>query len=314
MLIEEIKNLITESRDENTRFIDRKSTEEILTIINEHEQTVAEKVKNEIPAITKVVDKIVNAFRNGGRLFYIGAGTSGRIGVLDASECPPTFGTDPSMVQAIIAGGNDALLKAIEGAEDNEELGCKEIAERGIRNKDVVIGIAASGRTPYVIGALKEAKRCGAATIAFACNKQAKINDYSDMHINVEVGPEVITGSTRMKAGTAQKLVLNMITTTSMIKLGKIYENLMVDVQASNKKLIDRAKRIIMDATDCSWVEADQLFNKANGNLKAAIVMHNCNCDQGTAENRLKKANGFVYKAIMMDDFMRGEKNNTSES
>ncbi|WP_433745093.1 N-acetylmuramic acid 6-phosphate etherase [Falsibacillus pallidus] len=296
--MEAIEHLATESRDKETQYIDRLPTEEILSSINKHDETVASKVKEEIPSITLAVDAIVESFRRGGRLFYVGAGTSGRLGILDAAECPPTYGTEDEMIQGLIAGGYTAILHAVEGAEDDENLGRADLKAKGIGSDDIVVGIAASGRTPYVIGALKEARECGARTVSLTCNKMSLMNKFTEIHINVEVGPEVIMGSTRMKAGTAQKLVLNMLTTASMIKMGKVYENLMVDVQPTNLKLIDRAKRIIAMATDCTREEAEALFEQSGGSLKAAIIMHKCSCSKEAAEQKLAAAKGFVYEAL----------------
>lgn len=296
--MENIESLITEQRNLLSYQIDRKSTEEILQTINEEDQTVPLKIKEQLPQITAVVEEILKAFQKGGRLFFVGAGTSGRIGKLDASECPPTYGTSPELVQGIIAGGDQAVFQAVEGAEDNEELGMTDILLKGIGEQDIVIGITASGRAPYVIGALKEARRLGARTVSFTCNKQARLHDYGDLHISIEVGPEVVTGSTRMKAGTAQKLVLNMLTTATMIKMGKVYDNLMVDVQPLNEKLVDRAKRIIAQATGCSREEAEKLFVRAAGSCKVAIVMQQCQIDKETAESLLQQEAGFVHQAI----------------
>ncbi len=298
MGLENLQDLVTEQQNSKTLKIDRKSTEEILEIINEEDQTVPIHIKREIPSITKVVDQVVKSFEMGGRLFYVGAGTSGRIGILDASECPPTFGTPSEMVKAVIAGGETAIFKAVEGAEDSEELGASDMHSNGVRLHDVVIGITASGRAPYVIGALKEAKKLGASTVSFTCTKDSALNKVADYKINIEVGPEVITGSTRMKAGTTQKLVLNMITTTSMVKLGKVYNNLMVDVQPLNKKLVDRAKRIIQNVTGCSFEEASELFDQSEGNPKIAIIIFTCQVNKDKAAELLSDANGFVYKAI----------------
>jgi N-acetylmuramic acid 6-phosphate etherase len=298
MGLENLENLVTEQQNVKTTQIDRQSTDEILRIINDEDQTVPLHIQKEIPSIAAVVDQIVKSFELGGRLYYVGAGTSGRIGILDASECPPTFGTPPEMVKAIIAGGETAIFKTVEGAEDSEELGAADMKNHGVRLHDVVIGITASGRAPYVIGALKQAKELGAKTVSFTCTKDATLNTVADYKINIEVGPEVITGSTRMKAGTTQKLVLNMITTTSMVKLGKVFTNLMVDVQPLNKKLVDRAKRIIQKVTDCSFEEAGMLFDQSEGNPKIAIIMFTCQVDRDKAAQLLKDANGFVYKAI----------------
>ncbi|RNB86993.1 N-acetylmuramic acid 6-phosphate etherase [Brevibacillus fluminis] len=294
----DLDQLVTESRNERTKQLDQKSTEEILTIINEEDQTVALQVQKAIPEIIAVVEKIVASFKRGGRLFYVGAGTSGRIGTLDASECPPTFSTDPQMVRGLIAGGQEAVFRSVEGAEDDEGMGITDMAQNQVTASDIVIGITANGGAPYVIGALKEARKRGAATVAFACNRKAVINDYADMHITVEVGPEVVTGSTRMKAGTAQKLVLNMLTTTAMIKLGKVYDNLMVDMQPLNAKLTERAKRIIQTAADCTREEAEELFSRSGGHPKVAIVMHRCGVNRERALELLAQTDGFVQRAI----------------
>ncbi|WP_139488652.1 N-acetylmuramic acid 6-phosphate etherase [Brevibacillus dissolubilis] len=303
--MDETKQIVTEQRNARSYQIDRKSTEEILEIINAEDQTVAEQIQKEIPVISQVVDRIVHAFTQGGRLIYAGAGTSGRIGTLDASECPPTYGTDPEMVQAMIAGGVDAVFRAVEGAEDNEAQGGLDIEAKAIKPVDVVVGITASGGAPYVIGALKRARELGATTVSFTCNRQAKLHEHGDYQISVEVGPEVITGSTRMKAGTAQKLVLNMLTTASMVKLGKVYDNLMVDLQPLNLKLVDRAKRMIMTAANCTREEAERLFTEADGNPKTAIVMHICQINRDEATRFLSEAQGFVHKAIQACEIER---------
>lgn len=294
----DINGLVTEQQNEKSQNLDQKSVEEILQIINTEDQKVPQYIKEFIPTISVVVDQVVESFQQGGRLFYVGAGTSGRIGILDASECPPTYGTDPEMVQAIIAGGDQAIFTAVEGAEDSEILGAEDINKHLVKPSDIVIGITASGRAPYVIGALKEARLKGAKTVSFTCTENAKLNQYADYSINIEVGPEVVTGSTRMKAGTTQKLVLNMITTTSMIKIGKVYDNLMVDVQPLNEKLVKRAKGIIQSVTGCSEDEANYYFDKAKGNPKIAIIMHQCKVEYEDANKLLDNAHGFVYKAL----------------
>jgi N-acetylmuramic acid 6-phosphate etherase len=298
MVMEDIRNIITEQRNQCSYHIDRKSTEEIVKIINKEDQTVTDQIEKEINSIVKVIDTIVDSMQLGGRLFYVGAGTSGRIGTLDASECPPTYGTPPDLVQAIIAGGDQAVFQAVEGAEDDEELGAYELGMRNVQENDVVIGITASGRAPYVIGALKEAKNRGAVTVSFTCNKDAVLNHYADLLINIEVGPEVVMGSTRMKAGTSQKLVLNMITTTTMIKLGKVYDNLMVDLQPLNKKLINRSKRIIQYAVGCTEEVSAKLFEDSGRSPKVAIVMYRCQVDRDTAIQLLKSQDGVVHQAI----------------
>ena len=295
-----IGNLITEQVNSKSEHIDIADTAEILNIINDEDMVVAEAVKEEIPSIEKVVNVVTNSIKKGGRLFYIGAGTSGRLGILDASECPPTYGTDPELVQAIIAGGNEAIFKAVEGAEDDEQAGARVIQEKNITSKDVVVGITASGRTPFVIGALKEAKKVRAYTVGLSNNKSSKVNEEADITIAPIVGPEVIMGSTRMKSGTSQKLVLNMITTAVMIKLGKVYGNLMVDLQPTNLKLIDRMKRIVSYATGISKEEADKYLKESGLNAKAAIVMIKTGCDAEKAVSLLENSDGIVSKAIAM--------------
>jgi N-acetylmuramic acid 6-phosphate etherase len=291
-------SLTTEQINGKTSHIDVCTTTEILQIINEEDMLVPIAVKKEIPNIAQAVDAIVNSIKNGGRLFYIGAGTSGRIGILDASECPPTYGTDPELVQGIIAGGQEAILKAVEGAEDSEELGEKVIYEKGITSRDVVLGITASGRTPFVMGAMRKSREIGALTIGLSSNAKSRIKEETDIAITPIVGPEVVMGSTRMKSGTAQKLVLNMITTSVMIKLGKVYGNLMIDLQPTNEKLVDRAVRIVVHATGVSEKTAEGYLKLSNYNPKVAIVMIKTGEDREEAEALLSKGNGFVTKAL----------------
>jgi len=291
-------DLTTEQVNSKSVHIDMCSTREILEIINEEDCSVPLAVKSQIDRIEKAVDTIVGQIEKGGRLFYIGAGTSGRIGMLDASECPPTFGTHPELVQAVIAGGIEALMRAVEGAEDNEELGRAVIHEKGIGKNDVVVGITASGRTPFVMGAIREAKKVGAVTIGISNNSMSQIKDEVDIEITPLVGPEVIMGSTRMKSGTSQKLVLNMITTAVMIKLGKVYGNLMVDLQPTNTKLIDRAIRIVMHATGVDEKEAKNYLDLSGFNPKVAIVMKKTGASREEAERLLKESRGFVTRAI----------------
>jgi len=290
--------LITEQRNPKTLDIDSKSTSEIVDIINTEDSNVIDAVNMERRNITKAVDLIVASFRKGGRLFYVGAGTSGRLGVLDASECPPTFGTDPELVKGIIAGGNDALTRSIEGAEDRHEDGEQAVREYGIKPEDTVVGIATGGTTPFVHGALYRANSIGATTIFLCCNPDTDPAEEVDVIIRPITGPEVITGSTRMKAGTATKLILNTLTTASMIKIGKVYENLMIDLQVKNVKLKDRAERIIMVLTDLDRDSADKLLTKANGNVKTAIVMHKLQTGYEEAGNKLEIHNGFVRKVL----------------
>ncbi|WP_407931159.1 N-acetylmuramic acid 6-phosphate etherase, partial [Ignavibacterium album] len=256
-IFEEISKLTTEQRNPRSMNIDKLPTIEILKIINEEDKLVPLAVEKEIPFIAEAVEIVVNAIKNGGRLLYFGAGTSGRLGVVDASECPPTFGTPYGLIEGYIAGGKEAMFRAQEGAEDYEENGAKDVIAAGVTSKDVVCGIAASRRTPYVVGAVKKAKELGAKTLFVTTNPREHFNIKEvDVAICPYVGPEVIMGSTRMKSGTAQKLVLNMITTTAMVRLGKTYENMMIDLQMTNKKLIERAKRIVMTITGVSYEEA----------------------------------------------------------
>lgn len=291
-------NLSTEQLNESTLHIDLCSTTEMLELINEEDKLVPLAVKKEIPNIAKAVDIITNRMKNGGRLFYIGAGTSGRIGILDASECPPTYGTDPELVQGIIAGGRDAICNAIERVEDDEEMGRSIVWERKMTSSDVVVGITASGRTPFVMGAIWEAKKRGIVTIGISNCYNSLIERESDYAVTPIVGPEVIMGSTRMKSGTSQKLVLNMITTSVMIKLGKVYNNLMVDLLPSNEKLKDRAVRIIMHATNIEYSEAKEYLERSELNLKAAIVMVKTGLSLNEAVNLLTKCDGSVSQAI----------------
>jgi len=298
-LFEQLKNLATEQRNPASMDIDSKSTIEILKIINDEDKKVPFAVEKELPYIAEAVDILVEAFKKGGRLIYVGAGTSGRLGILDASECPPTYGTPPEMVQGLIAGGYQAIRKAVEGAEDYEENGAKDIEESNVNEKDVVCGIAASKRTPYVIGAIKKAKELGAKTLFVTCVPRETFDvPFVDVAICPYVGPEVIMGSTRMKSGTAQKLVLNMLTTTSMIRLGKVYENMMIDLQMTNKKLVERSKRVVMTVTNVDYDTAEKVLKEAGGHVKTALVMILANVNAEEARKRLEKANGFVRYAI----------------
>lgn len=290
--------LITEKRNAKTADIDRRSTLGIVEIMNSQDALVASAVAKEKKRIAAAVDIIVERFRQGGRLFYVGAGTSGRLGVLDASECPPTYGVPRTLVQGIIAGGRRALVRSIEGAEDSPKDGANAVAKKRIKVNDVVVGIAACGMTPFVHGALEKARNVGAATIFLTFAPQAKKHITADIIINPVVGPEVITGSTRMKAGTATKLVLNMLTTAAMIKNGKVHGNLMVDLRATNAKLRDRSERIIMTVTGLSRVTARKLLTKANGRVKPAIVMHFKKVNFQDAVKLLKMSNGSLRLAI----------------
>jgi len=294
----ELDKLITEEINENTRNIDRVSTEKFLEIMNREDKKVIEAVKKEIPKISNLISYTVESFKKDGRLIYIGAGTSGRLGILDAAECPPTFGTDPSQVIGLIAGGENAITKAVEGAEDNKILGEKDLEKIELSSKDIVIGLSASGRTPYVIGALEYAKKIGCITGAISNNKDSKISMIADVAIELLVGPEVLTGSTRLKAGSSQKMVLNMLSTGAMRGIGKIYENLMVDLKPTNIKLVERAKGIIMKATNVSYDEAEKYLKLSNYNPKISIVMIKNNCDFEEAKDRLAENSDILYKSI----------------
>ncbi|WP_430790514.1 N-acetylmuramic acid 6-phosphate etherase [Virgibacillus flavescens] len=294
----ELSSLTTEKRNVNSMELDKMSTMEILTTINQEDKKVAEAVEKVLPNINESVEQICKALKKGGRLFYVGAGTSGRLGVIDASECPPTFMTPPEMVQTVMAGGNEAFFNAVEGSEDNETQGAEDIKAKRLSGKDVVIGITASGRTPYPIGALKYAREIGAYTVSLTCNENSLISQFSTSVIEVVVGPEVLTGSTRMKAATAHKMILNMISTTTMIKLGKVHENLMVDVHASNYKLKERAKRTIIDITGVSYIEAENTLKLTNNEVKPAIVMINGGVAYQEALEAIRYSNGYVREAI----------------
>ena len=289
----------TEQRNPNSTALDLKSTREIVRLFNEEDRKAVAAVEAEADAIAQTVEIIVAAFRRGGRLFYIGAGTSGRLGVLDASECPPTFSTDPGLVQGIIAGGDVALRSAVEGEEDKPERGAAAVRERQLTPRDVLIGIASSGRTPYVIGALKEARAIGATTICLCCVPPPdELKAFVDHFITPIVGPEILTGSTRLKAGTATKLVLNMLTTIAMVKIGKTYDNLMVDVHASNTKLIDRSIRIVRDVTGVNAALAETTLAQADGKAKVAIVMLAKGLSATDAIALLEKHDGFLRPVI----------------
>ena len=297
-VFKELSGLITESRNPDTYGIDIMETEEIVRLINREDQKVALAVEKEIPYIVQAADLIAEAFHAGGRLIYVGAGTSGRLGVLDAAECPPTFGSDPEMVQGIIAGGIEALYRAQEGSEDKRELGAQDLAAKNVTSRDIVCGIAASQRTPYVLGALEKAKTLGAKTVFVICNPRELIKIDVDVAICPVPGPEVLMGSTRMKAGTAQKMVLNLLTTTAMIKQGKIFENMMIDLQQNSLKLIERSKKIIMIATNLSYDQADYFLKQADGHVKTAILMALTGLDKSGAKNLLNDNAGFIKKAL----------------
>ncbi len=297
-LFNQLKQLATEQRNPESMNFDTASIRDILEVINTEDHKVPIAVRKELPYITRAVEIVVEAFEQGGRLFYVGAGTSGRLGVLDASECPPTYGTPPEMVQGLIAGGPQAVFRSQEGAEDLEENGAAHIQEAGVTAGDVVCGIAASQRTPYVIGAVKYAKEIGCKTLFVTCNPRATFNLDVDVAMCAVVGPEVIMGSTRMKSGTAQKLILNMITTTAMVRMGKVYENMMVDLQMTNAKLVERSRRTVMTVTGVSYEEAARVLEQVDGHVKRALVVILANVSPEEARDRLAQSNGFVRQAI----------------
>jgi len=290
--------MLTENPNPRTAHIDRLSSLEILQVINDEDATVAMTVRRVLPVIAQAVDAITEHLRSGGSLIYVGAGTSGRLGVLEAVECVPTFNTDPAMVQGIVAGGQTALIQSAEGAEDDYEAGYSKMGEIGVSQRDVVVGIAASGRTPYVIGALKAATMYGAATVAVTCNEPAPMLDMVEYPIAAVVGPEVIAGSTRLKAGTAQKMILNMLSTASMIQLGKVYGNLMVGVKVTNQKLAKRAQGIVMTVANISEEEAIRLLEQTHNDVKTAIVMALLHVSVDEARERLTAANGILRRII----------------
>ena len=297
-LLQTLSTLITEQRNPNSMHVDRLSALEIVQLMNEEDKQVPLAIEKCLPQIAQAVECIVAAFQQGGRLVYIGAGTSGRLGVLDASECPPTFGVSPEMVKGIIAGGERALRHPIEGAEDSKAQAVVDLQAIQFSSKDVLVGIAASGRTPYVIGALEYAKSLGSVMVSIASNPNSAMANIVDIAIDTVVGPEVLTGSSRLKSGTAQKLVLNMLTTASMILMGKCYQNLMVDVQASNEKLKARAIRIVMQATDCDKALAEETLKQADQNAKLAIMMILSGLDRAQAEALLEKHQGKLQLAL----------------
>ncbi|EPI5313175.1 N-acetylmuramic acid 6-phosphate etherase [Proteus mirabilis] len=294
----DLSNLVTESRNHHSEHIDTLSTLEMLKVINNEDKKVPFAVEATLPHIARLVDKVVTAFSQGGRLIYCGAGTSGRLGILDASECPPTYGTPHDMVVGLIAGGHKAILQAVENAEDNVQLGAEDLRQLNFNAKDVLVGIAASGRTPYVIGALEYARSLGAVTGAISCNPDSPIAQRADIAITPIVGPEVVTGSSRMKAGTAQKLILNMITTGAMIKMGKVFGNLMVDVEATNAKLIERQIRIVMQATECDRATAEHALSQCQRHCKTAILMILAGVNAQQATQLLAQNKGFIRQAL----------------
>jgi N-acetylmuramic acid 6-phosphate etherase len=295
---EDLSALITEQVNQKSKKLDQLSTLEILKLMNDEDRTVANVVRETIPQIESAIESIYKALQNGGRLFYVGAGTSGRLGVIDASECPPTFQTPPDLVQSLMAGGDGAIYTAVEGAEDDPELAVRDLQNRQLSSRDAVVGIAASGRTPYVVGALSYAKKVGAVTVALACNEGTMIGHMADHAIEVVVGPEILMGSTRLKSATAQKLVLNMISTTTMVKLGKVYQNLMVDLNANNQKLIERARRIVMLITGIPYESAMRVLEQTDQKVKPAIVMIEAQVTFEEAMEAINSTGGYVRKAI----------------
>lgn len=300
-LFEEIISLSTEQINQDTINIDLVGTEDILKMINNQDKLVPIAVEKELPNIAKAVEIIVDAIKNGGRLIYVGAGTSGRLGIVDAAECPPTFGTDPKLIVGIIAGGKEAMFVAQEGAEDNSQGAIDDLINLNLVAKDIVVGIAASGRTPYVKSAIKYAKSIGCKTIIISTSNREKVLSMqidADVFICPDVGPEVIAGSTRMKSGTAQKLVLNMLTTSTMVKLGKTYQNIMVDLQQTNQKLVERSKNIIMKICKVDYQRASELLKQSSGKVKNAIVMQLLNVDYEKSIEVLKQTDGNIRKAV----------------
>ncbi|EIT66563.1 N-acetylmuramic acid 6-phosphate etherase [Lactococcus garvieae] len=293
-----LEKLTTERRNEETFGLDEMSVSTALEKMNKEDKKVAEAVEKALPMIEPVIEKTIESFNHGGRLIYLGAGTSGRLGVLDAAECVPTFGVEASMVVGLIAGGEKAMTLAVEGAEDDLELGKQDLIDLQLTKNDMLIGIAASGRTPYVIGALDYAKSIGAHTGSLACNMNAEISQHADFPIEVDCGAEFLTGSTRLKSGTAQKLILNMISTIAMIGIGKVYNNLMVDVRPTNEKLVERSKRIIMEATECDYQTAEKTFIQAEEDVKLAIVMILTNSAKDEAQEKLVQAKGFIKNTL----------------
>ena len=298
-LFDQLQSLATEQRNPHSEHIDTASVEEILRVINTEDHQVPIAVRRELDHVADAVKLVVNAFKNDGRLFYVGAGTSGRLGVVDASECPPTFGTDPEMVQGIIAGGREAVFRSQEGAEDVPEAGAEALEEHGVTESDVVCGIASSGRTPFVVGAVEHARdHIGCPTLFVTTVPRDELDVAPDVAICPVVGPEVIMGSTRMKSGTAQKLVLNMITTAAMVRLGKVYENMMVDLRRTSEKLVERGIRTVMMVTGVEYETADAVLNRCDGHVKTAVVMILADVDLAEARRRLDETDGFVRPAI----------------
>ena len=293
-----LKNMSTETRNQNTMNLDAMSPLEIITVMNQEDAKIPEVIKPALPHIAQCVNWAVESMEAGGRIIYMGAGTSGRLGVLDAVECPPTFGVAPEVVVGLVAGGEQAFTKPLEDAEDSPQLGRDDLVKINLHKRDIVIGIAASGRTPYVLGGLAYAREMGCHTVAISCNPGSPIGQTAELTIEVVPGPEVLTGSTRLKSGTCQKLILNMISTATMVGCGKVYQNLMVDVMPTNEKLIVRARNIVMEATGCDFRTADEKIAIAGGSAKTAITMILADCGLEEAQARLERAKGHVREAI----------------
>lgn len=294
----DLAKLSTEQRNQNSMNLDQMTPIEIATLMNKEDENVISAIHEVLPQIAETIELATDSLKNGGRIIYIGAGTSGRLGVLDAAECPPTFGVEPELVVGLIAGGKNAFIKAIEGAEDSTTLCKEDLIELDLNAKDIVIGLAASGRTPYVIHGIKYAKSIGCKTVAIACSKNSEIGKEAHIAIEPVTGPEVLTGSTRLKAGTAQKLILNMISTGTMVGIGKVYQNLMVDVQQTNEKLVARAQNITMEATGCTREKAKKTLAQAKGEVKTAILMILLDLDYEAAKRKLQESNGVIRTAI----------------
>lgn len=293
-----LDHLKTETRNQRSMDLDQLSTLSVLELMQEEDAKVSLAIREKLPEIERVTLRVIESFKQGGRLIYTGAGTSGRMGILDAVECVPTFGTGPDMVQGVIAGGDKAIRFAVEGAEDSVEQGIEDLKKLDLSDKDIVLGIAASGRTPYVIGGLQYAARVGAGTASLACNKDAEISNYAKYPIEIITGPEVLTGSTRLKAGTAQKMVLNMISTAAMIGIGKTFSNLMVDVQPTNEKLVVRAKSMIREITGCDYETASEYYELSRHQVKVAVIMLLAGLDYEEARSKLQESDGFIRRAL----------------
>lgn len=295
-----LEQLETERRNQNTMDIDHCTPLEIVTKINQEDHKVADAVETQLDVIAQIVEEASKRLLKGGRIIYMGAGTSGRLGVLDASECPPTYGVSSDLVIGLIAGGQSAMFKAKEGAEDSEELGVQDLKQINLNENDTVVGLAASGRTPYVIGGLKYANEIGALTASVSCVSNAPMSSYATYPVEAVTGAECVTGSTRMKAGTAEKMICNMISTGCMIRYGKVYENLMIDVQPTNEKLVNRAKRIIEEAVHCDYQTAEQLYEQSNHDVKIAVIMGKAHAQLDQAQQLLQQTNGNVFEAITL--------------